>query len=517
MFDLNATAAIAVGTILVLGLTLAQHAGAAEHASIDQTPDEYLRGARSNAHGRMDGQYTGDFWTWHARFPMQGFIDAYLATRDTAWLDAAVEYFDWCISLLEETPDGYRAWLGPVHGHPDRISEHPIGDPIMIQPMVRFATLVLVDQPQLADAYGDSARQYVELAIESMFEKWDARGIWKVDGPYGAYIGWPHYFPRDEPGPWRQAGPGEQTPGTLPHNMNVHWGSVALKLHRITGDEQWRDRAQKIFNFLKSRLNLHDEHYAWNYRDPFGPWDVRADNPQDYRFWIDTHPYRDYQQGEVAAIVRAYNHGVTFDEQDMRRLVNTNLNVMWNGDLDDPQWNNSNAGVQLAAHGEIRQPALTESFPRHAGTIWTALTQFDARARDLHERSLTPGSIEYAYHHNVIATQAPGYERRHDELPVDVLDFPFHDNSTLTMIAVLPASVDRGEPVIVGCQARVADELTVELRSRDGREMLRELHHDQQRVGVRNVTFDTRELEPGSYRIRWTLRGEHREFPFEIR
>ncbi len=518
MFDLNASAAAAVVGVMVLaGLALTDHAGANQPATIDQTPEQYLRGARSNAEGRIEGEYTGQFWYWHARVPMQGFLDAYRATGDTAWLDAAVEYFDWCLSLLHETPDGYQAWLGEVIGHPDRIGEHPVCDAVMYEPMLAFAALVLVDEPELADAYGDNARQYVEQATESLFEKWDARGIWKVDGPYGAYTGWPYYFPREEPGPWRRDDSNDRTPGTLPHNMNVKWGSAALDLYRITGDQQWRDRAEKIFNFVKSRLNLYDGHYSWSYRDPFGPWDVSADDPQDYRFWINTHPYRDYQQGEVSAMVRAYNHGVTFDETDMRRLVKTNLEVMWNGDLDDPQWNNSNAGVQLAAHGEIRRPDLTESFPRYAGTLWTALVPFDERARELRERSLSPGSIEYALYHNVTARQEPGYERKHGDLPVQVFDFPFHDNSTLTMVAVLPASVERGQPVIAGCQARIAGELTVELRSGDSSQILRELHHGQQRIGVRNVTLETADLEPGTYRIRWTLRGEYREFPFEVR
>jgi len=112
----------------------AAKAAPAGRATIDTTPEQYYQGAQGNAARRMTGKYTGNSWTWHARFPMHGFLDAYLATRDPAWLDAAAKYFDWNVGLLLVGPDGFQGWLGPVSGAPDKLSEHPIGDAIMLEP-----------------------------------------------------------------------------------------------------------------------------------------------------------------------------------------------------------------------------------------------------------------------------------------------------------------------------------------------------------------------------------------------
>ncbi|MFW6154226.1 MAG: hypothetical protein ACOC95_03320 [Planctomycetota bacterium] len=483
-------------------------------ATIDQAPEAYLRACLNNAKGRMDGTHTGDAWTWHARFPMDGFLDAYLAGRDAAWLDAAVEYFDWCIDQLLVGPDGHKGWLGPAYRMPGRLGEYPVGDALMIGPMVRFSERVLTDEPALAARYGPAARRYVELAEALIFEKWDQRGIWHEDGPYGVYTTWPWTFTEEKSDRW--APPPEGMPTTtLPINMQVHWGVAAARLWRITGEEAWRTRAEKLFNFAKSRLNLYDDHYSWNYWEPFGPWDVKTDHDQDFNSWINTHPYRNYQAGEVAAFVEAYHRGITFDDVDIRRFLRTNLQVMWNGKLDGVAWHNSNAGVQKAAFGEIR-PGKAGSDGRHAGTLWTALVPFDATARKIRQTQLKAGTIDHAYYHNVIAPTPPRVQRRYDDVKPEVPDVPFHPCSTITMATVIPAVIERGQPAVVACQGRAPGRVTVELRGADGRQRVAALTEADLRLIV-NYTWNTGDVEPGRYRVRWTLNGEYREFPIEIR
>lgn len=493
-------------------------AKAGDPVTITDTPQGYLDASIDNAKRRMTGKYTGDGWTWHACFTMNGFIDSYLATRDTAWLDAAVKYFDWNIGLLLTGPDGHQGWLGPVPGQAGRLGEHPIGDPIMMDPMVRFAAVVLKDEPALAGKYGRSARAYVALARKLMFEKWEARGIWREDGPYGVFTGWPRYYTEQEPNRWQPSLSGRESI-TLPFNMQVHWGLVAARIHRITGEKAWRDKSLRIFNFVKGRLVLYDEHYSWNYWEPFGPWDVDSNNSQAFRHWIGTHPYRDYQAGEIRAIVEAFHHGVTFDAQDMKRFVRTNIRVMWNGSLDDIQWNNSNAGVQKGAFGEIRLASKPAGiFNRYAGALWTDLVQFDPTARKIYEKQLTPGTYQHAYYYNVTRNREPSYERRHGDLPATAWDFPFSNNSTLSMVAAMPSAVERGKPTVLACQTRVEGDLTIELRSEDGKGAIATLREaSPRRPGILNLTWDTKDTKPGRYRVRWTLKGEYRDFPIEVR
>jgi len=469
-------------------------------ATIADTPQAYLDASINNAKRRMTGKYTGDGWTWHACFTMNGFIDSYLATREAAWLDAR------------------QGWLGPVAGQEGRLGEHPIGDPIMLDPMVRFAAVVLKDEPALAAKYGDRARAYVTLTRQLMFEKWEARGIWREDGPYGAFTGWPWYYTEQDANRWQPTGAGRDAI-TLPFNMQVHWGIVAARLHRITGEKAWRDKALRVFRFVKSRLVLYDDHYSWNYWEPLGPWDVDSNDAQAFRHWIGTHPYRDYQAGEVHAIVEAFHHGAVFDAQDMRRFVRTNTHVMWKGSLDDIQWNNSDAGVQKGAFGEVRLASKpTGIFNRYAGALWTDLAEFDPTARQIYERQLKPGTYEHAYYYNVTRKREPSYERRHRDLPADVLDVPFSPNCTLSMAAVMPSDIERGKPALVACQARVAGDLKIELRGEDGKQAVATLRKaGPHGPGILNLTWDAKDTKPGRYRIRWTLKDQYREFPVEVR
>ncbi|MBN2582049.1 MAG: hypothetical protein JXL80_03205, partial [Planctomycetes bacterium] len=326
---------------------------------------------------------------------------------------------------------------------------------------------------------------------------------------------WPWTFTAAEPDKWSPP-PAGTGGGTLPINMQVHWGLSAARLWRITGEKAWRERALKVFNFAKSRMTLYDDHYSWNYWEPFGPWDIKPDDGQAFVHWINTHPYRDYQAGEVAAFVEAYHRGLTFDETDMKRLVRTNLDVMWNGNLDEPAWNNSNAGVQKGAFGEIRLPSQpTGIFNRYAGTLWTDLVDFDARARKLYEKQLEPGAYQHAYYYNVTAARPPSY-KRHLAAEATVFDVPLSPCSTVTMVTVIPSTIIRGQSAVAACQGRLPGALKVELRSADGSKALRTLTEADLKLIV-NVPLETDDLEPGRYRVRWTLRDEYREFPIEVR
>ena len=84
--------------------------------------------------------------------------------------------------------------------------------------------------------------------------------------------------------------------------------------------------------------------------------------------FVDTHPSRPYQHGELNNILLAYNMGVVYTDDDMRRFVKTNLTAMWNGDKENPQWSNSNS----------RLPGQRAGAPSQAGVLWSVLAPFDA-------------------------------------------------------------------------------------------------------------------------------------------
>src|SRR3712207_9548460 len=52
-------------------------------------------------------------------------------------------------------------------------------------------TLSLHDAlPILKPKYGEKALAYTNITKREFFEKWDARGTWHEDGPYGYYMAW---------------------------------------------------------------------------------------------------------------------------------------------------------------------------------------------------------------------------------------------------------------------------------------------------------------------------------------
>ena len=86
--------------------------------------------------------------------------------------------------------------------------------------------------------------------------------------------------------------------------------------------------------------------------------------------------------------MEAYHYGIVFDEQDIRRIINTNLDVMWNKDKVHPKFINSNG---LGADGDTTGLAAFQRAYGHSnvvkngGELWTALLDFDQTIRDLYE------------------------------------------------------------------------------------------------------------------------------------
>jgi hypothetical protein len=403
------------------------------------------------------------------------------------------------------SPDGYKGWVGPYIYDEDYICDAHIGDVILLNPMLDFAETVLKNSGgQIQNQYAANAKSYVALTKKHLFEKWDSRGTWREYGPYGAYISWDHYLTPGHMDEWRELPVGRSNL-TLPFNKNSEMGVAALRLYRITGEEKYREKALKIFNAFKSRMCLYKDHYVWNYWEPFGEWDIESAEKNSLRHWVNVHPYRNYQASEVHDIVEAYHTGVTFTKQDIQRIINTNIDVMWNGDRENPEWHNSNYAVQKDALGEVpTQKAPGGHFPKLAGTLWTALDDFSPTVRELSGNTYS---------------SPPGFERHHAALPVTKFQRPFHKNNTLIMAAAMPSVLDSNTPSYLVCQTRVGGPLQIALVSKDGQteiETIRE-GRDKDRARIYIVPWDGGGHAAGAYRIRWRMGEEYRDFPIRIK
>lgn len=283
-------------------------------------------------------------------------------------------------------------------------------------------------------------------------------------------------------------------------------GIACLRIYRITGEDFYRQKALKIFNFMKSRMCLYNDHYVWNYWEPFGKWDIQSSEKNQLRHWVNVHPYRNYQAGEIHEIVEAYHSGLTFTKQDIQRIINTNLKVMWNGDKDDPKWNNSSYAVQMKALGEIpiKEPPGGH-FDSLAGTLWTGLDDFSETIRELTGRK---------YNSPV------SFEREYQDLPVTKFQRPFNSNHTFSMVAAIPAEITKEKLTYLVSQSRIGGNVDIELYSDDGKKRIKTIRkregEREDRRGLIIYEWEAQDILAGDYRIRWTVDGEFREFPVTI-
>jgi|TARA_B110000495_G_scaffold201267_1_gene218307 hypothetical protein len=202
-----------------------------------------------------------------------------------------------------------------------------VGDAILINPMLRFAEVVLAND-ELKEIHGQRAQRYVRLAQRELIEKWDERGTW-------------HHSTDPKAGL------------SLAFNKQMDLGLAALRLYRITGEERYRQRAERIFQLFKSRLRLFDGGYVWNYWEPLGSWDIDR-KERRIRHWVNVHPTRNYQAREVAFVAEAYHTGLVFTRTNIKRIIHTNLENMWNGDIDKPRWRNAGLGGEWAPQKKKR-------------------------------------------------------------------------------------------------------------------------------------------------------------------
>ena len=461
----------------------------------------------------------GESFCWHAANGMGQLVNMYLATGDTGWLDSGIKYYDFLIDKMDTGPDGYKGWIGPYMYDNKYWCDVHVGDAILLRGILDFSVLVLEDE-SLKKKYKDKANFYVEIARKHFIEKWDKRGTWKEDGAYGAYISYDKYMEPGNLNEWKYGEEVIKSNLSLPFNKQNDIAQVCIRIYRCTGEKFYFDKAEKIFFRMKNCFQYFDDHYVWNYWEPFGKWDIDIEKKTP-RHWVGVHPYRDYQAGEIHQIVDAYHNGIVFDETDIKRIINTNLKVMWNKDKKNPEFNNSN----------ITHTPPNYNNGKTAGTLWTSLLDFDQTIRDLYEvrfKKKTSMSIGKYYYENVIKKNPPGFDRKHTKNNVSVPAVDFTECRDINMAVVMPHIIKKGENAIIMNKSWKPSELEITLYSEDGKNKIKSLYKGSNSTGTGGFSSffliewdgtDTDKMEnyKGDYRIRWTIGKDFRECPVTIK
>jgi hypothetical protein len=466
----------------------------------------------------------GENFCWHAAVGLGRYLDGFRLTGDTAWLNAGIVYYDFLIHSLDTDPDGYRGWIGPSEYSEHYWQDAVVGDAILMAGILDFCVFVL-ENDSLKTRYGGKANEYVEIAKKDFFEKWNKRA-WHEDGPYGAYSGYDKFLRPNDLKSWIRDPRISRTSVSHPFNKQMDAGAVCLRLFRITGNKIYRDRAWKIFFTVKSHFQYFDNHYCWNYFEPITVFDVDLKN-KDTRHGVWVHPWRPgYQAGEVERIAEAYHYGIVFDEQDMRRIINTNLDVMWNKDRVNPKFISSNglgADYDTTGIAEFRAAWGHSAATKNAGELWTGLLDFDQTIRDLYELRFKNDrhGDEYLLYKKDVLSNPPGFKRKYAPGAVKVPAMVFTESRELDLATVLPHAIGMDKPSIIICQTTVPGELQIDLYSPTGQKVAG-LYRGKIDAGQFMITWDGRDSSTkkrfhGNYRIRWTLGTGYREFPVEIR
>lgn len=495
----------------------------AQPKSKELTPDEHAEKMINNPSLKKNAK--GESFCWHARVGMNKFIDQYELTKNQEWLDAGIRYYDFLVSKMDTDPDGYKGWIGPYMYDKKYWQDSHVGDAILMTGILDFAVLVMEDD-DLKKKYKSKAKEYVKLAEKHFVEKYDKRGTWIEDGPYGSYVGFAKFLKPGDLTKWIYDPEVTRVGVSHPFNKQMDAGQVCLRLYRITGKEFYRDRAERIFFTAKSHFQFHNNHYHWNYYEPLTSGDIDLAK-KDTKHWVSVHPFRSgYQAGEVSKIAEAYHYGIVFNEEDIKRIIRTNLDVMWNKDKLNPEFINSNhLGPKDDTTGlaAFKRAYSHSNFAKNAGQLWTGLLYFDQTVRDLYELRFKDDkdSQEYLKYKKTVLANPPSFERKFVKGKVRVPEIKFTESADLYLATALPHKVQQGQKAIIVCKSKNPGELKIDLLTKRGKKMgnLFTGSINENRTFV--YTWNGKHPESdkslkGEYKIRWSIGDGYREFPVNI-
>ncbi len=226
--------------------------------------------------------------------------------------------------------------------------EYVVHQGMFIYPVALFIEAVK-STPALQDEFGKAADEFLAFIKKHVFEHNEQDWI-EMGERGGAYREQALFTARD--------------PNViLPHNQYGALGRAWIVLKDIEGAHPlMADRGEKMARYFHSYLELDEEKnaYKWHYMD----W-ILYGEPKSSGYEDTSHAALTMSLAVVAA-----RRGLVFTDEDMVRIANTWLKLMWNQDEADPKMAASVAGGE-----PHKAPALYN--------WWSDLSQWDRQIYDL--------------------------------------------------------------------------------------------------------------------------------------
>ncbi len=194
--------------------------------------------------------------------------------------------------------------------------EYQVHDGMVTYPVAQFIEQVRM-RDDLDEKYQQKADEYLKLLHEHFIMRWEKTWM-QVAPDAGVYV-----FTDN---------PTQRFPFySLPHNQYLAPARTCLVLADVEGyegAELCAKRARNMANYFKQNLKLTEEEaYVWNYWDPLPHEDVGRHIEDISHGTID-----------IGFAIEARHRGVVFTEEDLERLARTFVDVMWNGDEENPRF-----------------------------------------------------------------------------------------------------------------------------------------------------------------------------------
>lgn len=214
--------------------------------------------------------------------------------------------------------------------------------------MAQFVRLVKENPKQLSQ-YAAKAAVYRKFIETHIVPKWtDSKShmgdCWvQLDAKTG-------YFKESEkmPGAFPKA---KFDP--LPYNQMAPYACMLWTMYDVNGNNAYRDKAGQMAQYLKDGMTINGDGYKW--------WYCNIPNPH----------MEDASHGnlDIDLAVESYNRGGAFKKEDMQRLANTLVEIMWNKSVESPQ-------LSKTVDGTNKDPIYSANL-----NGWIRLTPFNKTVR----------------------------------------------------------------------------------------------------------------------------------------
>jgi hypothetical protein len=229
--------------------------------------EEHILRTINNRDNRYCDRELGEEIGWLISPFLNAFYQDYLATHDLQWVGHMADWAEAWISRGVKEPDGFIGW--PKRGtcgllERDFLTDSLVGEAMGFRPLVRMAREIM-KVPALNEKFGAHAEAWLTLAART-FEKWDARGCWREVNGGGLWVV-PAFGLDPKTGGWTDAYARRTTDGfSNPDNKQHHVARWLLALHDATGKPVYRERAEKWFQLMKSRMKTQADgkYFVWN-------------------------------------------------------------------------------------------------------------------------------------------------------------------------------------------------------------------------------------------------------------